>query len=89
VTQSRVAGSDQSVTSREVDLIDVERKYPNDLAERVRESWPADVYPLPEHLVTTLDVAHQSLELSRESIEEAARVELRRHRASLRAPRRR
>ncbi len=28
MTQPRVAGSDQSVTNREVDLIDVERKYP-------------------------------------------------------------
>jgi hypothetical protein len=28
VTQPRVAGSDQSVTNREVDVIDVERKYP-------------------------------------------------------------
>jgi hypothetical protein len=44
--QPRVAGSVQSVTSREGDVIDVERKYPNDLAERVRESWPADAYSL-------------------------------------------
>ena len=55
--QPRVAGSVQSVTSREGDVIDVERKYPNDLAERVRESWPADAYPVPDRLVTILDVA--------------------------------
>ena len=41
-------------------VVDVERRYPNELAERVRESWPADGYPLPKHLVTILDVAYHA-----------------------------
>ena len=41
-------------------VVDVERSYPNELAERVRETWPADGYPLPKHLVTILDVAYHA-----------------------------
>ena len=67
MTQARVAGSVQS-------LIDVERKYPNDLAERVRESWPADAYPLPEDLVTVLDVAYHASFLRDEERPVMARI---------------
>jgi hypothetical protein len=41
-------------------VVDVERSYPHELAERVRESWPADAYPLPKRLVTILDVAYHA-----------------------------
>jgi hypothetical protein len=37
-----------------------ERKYPKDLAERVRDSWPAHAYPLPKQLVTIFDVAYHA-----------------------------
>jgi sensor domain DACNV-containing protein len=58
----------------EVDVIDVERKYPNELAERVRESWPADAYPLPERLVTILDVAYHASFLRDEERPVTARI---------------
>jgi hypothetical protein len=74
VTQPRVGDGDQSVTSREVDVIDVERKYPNDLAERVRDAWPADAYPLPERLVTILDVAYHASFLRDEERPVTARI---------------
>ena len=38
----------------------MERRYPKELAERVRESWPADAYPLPKRLATILDVAYHA-----------------------------
>jgi len=38
----------------------VERRYPKELAECVRQSWPADAYPLPKRLVTILDVAYHA-----------------------------
>jgi hypothetical protein len=41
-------------------VVDVERTYPKELAERVRTSWPADAYPLPKQLVTILDVAYHA-----------------------------
>ena len=41
-------------------MVDVERSYPTELAERVRESWSADAYPLPKRLVTILDVAYHA-----------------------------
>jgi len=41
-------------------MVDVERRYPKELAERVRESWPADAYPLPKGLLTILDVAYHA-----------------------------
>jgi hypothetical protein len=38
----------------------MERRYPRELAERVRGSWPADAYPLPKAFVTILDVAYHA-----------------------------
>ena len=41
-------------------VAEVERRYPKDLAERVREHWPLDAHPLPKGLVTILDVAYHA-----------------------------
>jgi hypothetical protein len=41
-------------------VVDSGRSYPKELAERVRESWPADACPLPKRLVTILDVAYHA-----------------------------
>lgn len=41
-------------------VVEVERRYPKELAERVRESWPAGAYPLPKRLERVLDVAYHA-----------------------------
>ena len=52
----------------------MERGYPKELAERVRTSWPAEAYPLPQQLVTILDVAYHASFLRDEERPVAARI---------------
>lgn len=52
----------------------MERRYPTELAERVRGSWPADAHPLPERLVTILDVAYHASFLRDEERPVAGRI---------------
>jgi Probable sensor domain DACNV len=55
-------------------VADGERSYPQELAERVRDSWPPDAYPLPKRLVTVLDVAYHASFLRDEERPVTARI---------------
>jgi hypothetical protein len=55
-------------------VVDGGRRYPNELAERVRESWPADACPLPKRLATILDVAYHASFLRDEERPVAGRI---------------